>query len=104
MNRVTAFLLIGGIFLSCTPSAYASIVPQAGPNPIPINQTSTTDNVQVLLATLAERTSDIQVADPTEGRKNFNIDNFLTSTDYLAWTITVQIGRASCRERVSGVV
>ena len=89
MNRVTVFLLIGGVFLGCIPSAYASIVPQAGPNPIPINQTSTTDNVQVLLATLAERTSDIQVVDPTEGRKNFNIDNFLTSTDYLAWTVTV---------------
>src|SRR5580692_5136882 len=89
MNRHTVLLLMGCAFLGCTPSVYASIVPQAGPNPIPINQTSTTDNVQVLLATLAERTSDIQVVDPTEGRKNFNIDNFLTSTDYLAWTVTV---------------
>src|SRR3984957_14708869 len=92
MNRVTVLLLAGGAFLSYMHSAYASIVPQAGPNPIPINQTSTTDNVQVLLATLAERTSDIQVVNPTEGRKNFNIDNFLTSTDYLAWTITVPTG------------
>jgi hypothetical protein len=92
MNRLTVLLLMGGAFLGCTPSAYASIVPQAGPNPIQINQSSTTDNVQVLLATLAERTSDIQVVDPTEGRKNFNIDNFLTSTDYLAWTITVPNG------------
>jgi hypothetical protein len=92
MNRLTVLLLMGDAFLGCTPSAYASIVPQAGPNPIQINQSSTTDNVQVLLATLAERTSDIQVVDPTEGRKNFNIDNFLTSTDYLAWTITVPNG------------
>jgi hypothetical protein len=89
LNRVTVLLLIGGAFLSYTQSAFASIVPQAGPNPIPINQTATTDNVQVLLATLAERTSDIQVVNPTEGRKNFNIDNFLTTADYLAWTITV---------------
>src|SRR5579859_2258379 len=74
MNRFTGLLLIGGAFLSCTPSAHASIIPQAGPNPIPINQTSTTDNVQVLLATLAERTSDIKVVNDTEGRKNFNID------------------------------
>jgi hypothetical protein len=89
MNRFTVLLLIGAAFLSCTPLTYASIVPQAGPDPIAINQTSTTDNVQVLLATLAERTSDIQVVDPTEGRKNFNIDNFQTTADYLAWTVTV---------------
>jgi hypothetical protein len=45
MNRFTVLLLIGGAFLICTPSAYVSIVPQAGPNPIPINQTSTTDGI-----------------------------------------------------------
>jgi hypothetical protein len=78
--------------LSCTHSAYATIVSQAGPNPIPIEQTSTTDTVQVLLATLAERTSDIQVVNSAEGRKNFNIDKFLTAADYLAWTITVPSG------------
>ena len=68
LNRTTVFLLVGGAFLSYTQSAVASVVPQAGPNPIPINQTATTDNVQVLLATLAERTSDIAVVAPTEGR------------------------------------
>jgi hypothetical protein len=92
LNRFTVFLLMGGAFLSYSQSSFASIVPQAGANPIPINQTSITDNVQVLLATLAERTSDIQVVNPTEGRKNFNIDNFLTAADYLAWTITVPTG------------
>lgn len=89
MRRFTVVLLMGGIFSSYMPSAYAQIVSQAGPDPIPIDQTSTTDNVQVLLATLAERTNDIQVADPTEGRKNFNIYNFLSSSDFLAWTINV---------------
>jgi hypothetical protein len=92
MNRFTVLLLMSGAFLSCTHSVYASIVSQAGPNPIPIDQTSTIDNVQVLLATLAERTSDIAVVNPTEGRKNFNIDNFLNAADYLAWTITVPTG------------
>jgi hypothetical protein len=31
MNRFSVSLLIGGVFLVCTPSAYASIVPQDGP-------------------------------------------------------------------------
>ena len=63
--------------------------PQAGANPILIDQTSVTDNVQVLLATLAERTSGIAVQYPNEGRKNFWIYNFLTAADYVAWTVSV---------------
>jgi len=70
-------------------SAEATVVAQAGANPIAIDQTATTDNVQVLLATLAERNSTASVANPTEGRKNFYIQNFMTSSDYLAWTIAL---------------
>ena len=71
-NRITVSLLMGGAFTTYMQLAFASIVPQAASNPIPINQTSTTDNVQVLLATLAERTSDIQeLVNPTEESPEF---------------------------------
>jgi len=72
--------------------ANAAVISQAGPNPIQIDQTATTDNVQVLMATLAERNSTASVANPAEGRKNFYIQNFNTASDYLAWTISVPVG------------
>ncbi|MEZ0070171.1 hypothetical protein ABIA32_006223 [Streptacidiphilus sp. MAP12-20] len=85
-------VLIGLLTLPTVPASATTVVPQAGVNPIPLDQTSTTDNVQVLLGTLAEHPSDITVADPTEGRKNFYIQNFLTSSDYLTWTVSVPAG------------
>jgi hypothetical protein len=80
---ITAMLTFAGAMLA------QQTIPQAGVNPILIDQTSATDNVQVLLATWAERTSDLAVQYPNEGRKNFWIYNFLTAADYVAWTVSV---------------
>lgn len=88
MKKYTAALSLALLGLAQL-DAVAAVVAQAGPNPIPIDQTATTDNVQVLLATLAERNSTASVANPSEGRKNFYIQNFNTTSDYLAWTISL---------------
>ena len=58
----------------------ASVVPQSGPNPIVINQAATTDNITVLMATAAQYLSDMQVSGE-DSRKNFWMDNILTSSD-----------------------
>jgi hypothetical protein len=63
----------------------ATVVPQAGDNPVVINQTATTDNITVLMAAAAERLSDMAVVGG-DSRKNWWVDSFETSLDYLAWT------------------
>ena len=75
-------------------SAFAatSVIPQAGSDPVVINQTATTDNITVLMATAAQYLSDMQVDDIGDSRKNTYIDNFLTSSDYLAWTVSAASG------------
>ena len=83
----------GAAFLLSSVSAFAQVfLPQAGANPIEIDQSSVTDNVQVLLATQAERSRATAVKDPAEGRKNFWIYHFLTTEDYLAWTVSLPVG------------
>src|ERR1700733_2563180 len=69
----------------------ASVIPQSGADPVVINQAATTDNVTVLMATAAQHLSDMQVVGG-DSRKNFYVDNFLTSSDYLAWTVSVTAG------------
>ncbi|MEY9938969.1 alpha-L-fucosidase [Streptacidiphilus sp. MAP5-3] len=69
----------------------ASGVAQAGADPVVIDQTATTDNVTVLLATAAGRMPDMSVQGG-DTRKNFYIDNFLTSSDYLTWDVQVAAG------------
>jgi hypothetical protein len=66
-----------------------SIVAQAGPTPISIDQTSTTDNIQVLMASLAQHPSDITVYGATDGRKNFYVQYFTNVSDYLTWSVSV---------------
>jgi hypothetical protein len=84
-----ATLLNGGIGLIAPSAAFAATgVPQSGPNPVVIDQTATTDNVTVLLATAAARMSDMAVMGG-DARKNFYVDSFLTSSDYLSWTVSV---------------
>jgi hypothetical protein len=69
----------------------ASVIPQSGADPVVINQAATTDNVTVLMATAAQYLSDMQVVGG-DSRKNFYVDNFLTSSDYLAWTVSAAAG------------
>jgi len=71
-------------------AAAQSVVPQAGPVPQVLDQTSTTDNVQVLMASAAAHTSDITTFDPTEGQKNFWIQGFTSASDYISWQVSAQ--------------
>lgn len=83
-----AVLLDSGLAALAPQAAFAAtVVPQAGANPVVINQTATTDNITVLMATAAERLSDMAVVGG-DSRKNFYVDNFLTSSDYLAWRVS----------------
>ena len=92
---LAAGLLDGGLGLASPQQAFAATtaVPQAGADPVVIDQTATTDNVTVLLATAAAMLSDMQVQGG-DSRKNFYVDNFLTTSDYLAWTVSVASGAA----------
>jgi hypothetical protein len=76
---------------SASPAFAASAVPQSGADPVVIDQTATTDNVTVLLATAAGRTSDMAVQGG-DSRKNFYIENFTTASDYLTWDVQVASG------------
>lgn len=101
MSRRGAFRILGGaaagaVILNAGSSllrpgaAYATtVVPQSGTVPIAINQAATTDITTVLLATTASYTSDLEVYDPTDGRKNFYLYNFLETSDYLSWQVSV---------------
>ena len=85
----------------------ASVIPQSGADPVVINQAATTDNVTVLMATAAQYLSDMQVVGG-DSRKNFYVDNFLTSSDYLAWTVSAaahgpSTDTSSCCISVSGI-
>ncbi|MBR7832123.1 alpha-L-fucosidase [Actinospica durhamensis] len=85
-----AVLLNAGSDLLAPVAAYAAtVVPQAGAVPFPITQGVTTDVTTVLLAASAAHTSDMQMLDPTEGRKNFYMEDFLTTSDYLSWQVSV---------------
>src|SRR5258708_39569193 len=69
-----------------------STVSQYGPNPIVFDQTSTTDNIQYLMAAAAEHTSDLTLYN-NDFPKHWWFTNFgATSTDYLKWYISVPSG------------
>ncbi len=80
-------LEVGWDALAPAAASAATVVPQAGTNPVVINQTATTDNITVLMAAAAERLSDMQVMGG-DSRKNWWVDTFQTSSDYLAWTVS----------------
>ncbi|MFE2873847.1 alpha-L-fucosidase [Embleya sp. NPDC059259] len=73
------------------PAAAPGAVPQAGQVPLPVDQKAVKDNVTTLMGTAAERTPSMSVFAP-DTRKNFWVENFKTSDDYLAWTVTVPKG------------
>ena len=58
-----------------------------------VNQTTTTDNITVLMAAAAERLSDMSVMGG-DSRKNWWVQTFETSSDYLAWTVSVATSAA----------
>jgi hypothetical protein len=100
-TRRSAFRLLGGAAAGAVlletgaavlhpGTAYAAtVVPQSGTVPSPIPQGATTDVTTVLLAATASYTSDMQVYDSTEGRKNFYTDNMLVASDFLSWQVSV---------------
>ncbi|MFC5804095.1 hypothetical protein [Streptomyces formicae] len=90
-----AVLLTGGAAATAPGTAHAAtFVPQAGPVPLPIDQSATTDNLTVLLGTSAAHSSDMTVYGATEGRKNFWIQNFVSGAGSLSWQVSVQAGDA----------
>ena len=66
-----------------------STVSQYGPNPIVFDQTSTTDNIQYLMAAASEHTTDLTLYN-NDFPKHWWFTNFGgASTDYLKWSISV---------------
>lgn len=87
-----AVLLDGGSALvAAEPASATTVVPQAGPVPVVIDQSATIDDLTVLLGTAAAHPSDMVIQNPGEGRKNFWIYNF-GSSDYLSWQVSVASG------------
>ncbi|WP_323123563.1 alpha-L-fucosidase [Burkholderia alba] len=84
MNRCTRNLLVA---IACATAfgAHAQ-VSQSGPNPVALTSGAPSDVTQVLMGMAAARASDMSVNTP-DPRKNFWIQNFLTSADYLSWTV-----------------
>jgi hypothetical protein len=76
------------VTLACAISMAANAqVSQSGPNPIALARHGSTDVVQVLMGTAAARASDMSAYTP-DTRKNFWVDGFKTSSDYLSWTVS----------------
>lgn len=71
-----------------SPAAAATIA-QVGPNPIVITPGTGSDDLVVLMASAAERTSTINVWGNGDPAKNFHVQNFTATSDYLAWTVSV---------------
>lgn len=66
-----------------------SVVPQAGANPFPINQTATTDNLIVLTAGSAERLDSAYVENFGNPKYNW-IVHFDRADEYLRWTVSLR--------------
>jgi hypothetical protein len=85
MPRFTRNILVA---LSCAFYLAANAqVSQSGPNPIALTSGTATDVVQVLMGTAAARASDMSAYTP-DTRKNFWVQSFKTSSDYLSWTVS----------------
>jgi len=91
LSIITSVLLLGGLTVPRQASAQSAVT-QYGPNPIVFDQTSTTDNIQYLIAAAAEHTSDLTLYN-NDFPKHWWFTNFgATSTDYLKWYISVPTG------------
>ncbi|GIG63561.1 hypothetical protein Lfu02_79330 [Longispora fulva] len=81
---------IAATVAAATPAAADTIIPQAGPNPVVITPGTGSDDVVALPASAAERTSAItNTGGQGDIAKNFHVQHFLTTADYLAWTVSV---------------
>lgn len=65
-----------------------TVIGQSGAVPQVLDQASTTDNIQFLMASAAEHTSNITTNNPNNGRSNFFVQGFTSATDYLAWNVS----------------
>ncbi|MEV4511672.1 hypothetical protein AB0K00_22175 [Dactylosporangium sp. NPDC049525] len=83
-----AALISTWIVTSASPAAAATVA-QVGPNPIVITPGTGSDDLVVLMASAAERTSTITVHNEGDVAKNLHVEHFTTAADYLAWTVSV---------------
>lgn len=94
--RMLGGAAVGAVVLNSTlavagpaTSASAASAGQAGPDPVVIDQSAVTDNVTVLMATAAGRSTNFTVETLGDSRKNFYVKSFATSSDYLTWNVQV---------------
>src|SRR5579859_4773645 len=86
-----AAIVFAGLTVA-SPAAAQSTVGQYGPNPIVFDQTSTTDNIQYLMAEASEHTTDLSEYN-SDYPKSWWFTNFgASSSDYLKWYISVPTG------------
>ena len=70
----------------------AEVIPQSGPDPLPVGQAAHIDNVSYLLAAAAERSPGLTVLYPDAFPKHFWIDNFDNEEQYLQWRVDAGAG------------
>ena len=92
MRNIALTLLMGWLFASSLPAA-AQTVAQAAPNPIVLTPGTAIDDLQILMASAAERTSSATV--PTSG-PNKNLYVQYSGSEYLQWSVSAP-GAASYR-------
>ena len=85
---IALIVVAAGLAVTPAMSAEAATIPQAGPNPVVINQTNTKDNVTVLTAGSASRPSTMTLAENPQPRYG-HVTNFNSSSDFLAWNVNV---------------
>src|SRR5258708_38595311 len=90
-TALVAVTLFVGLMVPHQASAQ-STVSQYGPNPIVFDQTSTTDNIQYLMAAASEHTTDLTLYN-NDFPKHWWYTNFAASSAYyLKWYISVPSG------------
>lgn len=83
---LACFALLGGL-VSANASAQ-TVIAQQGANPIVVNQTRVTDNLQVLMAAAAERPNTTSVLN-YGAPKHFWVTGLNSASQYLRWTLQV---------------
>ncbi len=86
-----SLLFVLAIFTFAVNARADTLVPQAGANPIVINQTAQTDNLIVLMAAGSAHNSSLTI-DNYGPPKHAWVNNFLArTTDYMTWTVSVPV-------------